>query len=241
MLGKTLLDFIRNSFSDPKSFRYEVVRGLWMIVKSFGARGVHKIAIDQLGVNGILVHGTVKSFDSIVVAALCQVLKSKTFFEIGTYLGETTWLVAHNNPSTKVWTLDLPCSGSERDVILELTDHHLFQKWDRGSAFVGTPESDRIIQLHGDSAALDFSPYQKSMDMVFIDGSHSYSYVKSDTEAAFRMLSPSGTIVWHDYPAYPGVYVYLNELGLLSDRPIMHIGGTGLAIHSRHASLFSDG
>jgi hypothetical protein len=77
------------------------------------------------------------------------------------------------------------------------------------------------------------------MEMVFIDGSHSYSYVKSDTEAAFHMLSASGTILWHDYPGYPGVYAYLNELGLFSDRPIMHISGTGLAVYSRNDRVYT--
>ena len=68
---------------------------------------------------------------------------------------------------------------------------------------------------------------------MYVDASHSYSYVKSDTEAALSMLSASGTIVWDDYTHYPGIYAYLNELAPTLDRPIFHVLGTRLAVHSR--------
>jgi len=69
--------------------------------------------------------------------------------------------------------------------------------------------------------------------MVLIDGSHSYSYVRSDKEATLRMFTSTGTVLWHDYPAYPVVYSYLNEIGSVSNRPIVHIKVTGLAIYSK--------
>lgn len=100
-------------------------------------------------------------------------------------------------------------------------------------AFKGQPEASRIEPLTGDSATFDFGPYLGKMDAIFIDASHSYSYVKADTEAALKMLSPQGTILWHDYPAYPGIFAYLNELGAALDRKIYHILGTGLAFSSR--------
>jgi hypothetical protein len=68
---------------------------------------------------------------------------------------------------------------------------------------------------------------------VYIDASHSYSYVKSDTEAALRMLAPGGTIVWDDYTYYPGLYAYLNELGTDLDKPILHLLETRLAVYSQ--------
>jgi hypothetical protein len=71
------------------------------------------------------------------------------------------------------------------------------------------------------------------MDLVFIDGSHTDEYVRSDTAAAFRMLSPRGTIVWDDYLYYPGIYRVVNEVSAQLDRPVFHIVGTRLAIYSR--------
>ena len=54
------------------------------------------------------------------------------------------------------------------------------------------------------------------MDLIFIDGGHTYSVVKNDSEKSFDMLSSSGIILWHDY--VPGkrsardVVKYLNEI-----------------------------
>jgi hypothetical protein len=174
-------------------------------------------------------------YDAFLLAALCQVLACKTVFEIGTYHGETAWLLARNKPDVRVYTLDLPDVAAASQVKLELTDPGYFKSWNRGAKFRGTPEQDRITQLYGDSATFDFSPYRGSIDLVFIDASHSYSYVKSDTTAALEMVSEQGTIVWDDYTYYPGIFACLNELAPELDRPIVHILGTRLAIYSRRA------
>ena len=102
-----------------------------------------------------------------------------------------------------------------------------------GARFRDTPEALRISPLTGDSATFDFSPYRGAIDLVYIDASHSYSYVKADTEAALAMLSPSGTIVWDDYTYYPGIYAYLNELAPTLGRPIYHLLGTRLAVYTQ--------
>jgi hypothetical protein len=87
--------------------------------------------------------------------------------------------------------------------------------------------------LLGDSATFDYQPYEGLMDLVYVDGSHSYSYVKNDTEAALRMLSQRGAIAWDDYPGYAGIYAYLEELAPQLDAPLLHIYGTRLVIYSR--------
>jgi hypothetical protein len=49
---------------------------------------------------------------------------------------------------------------------------------------------------------------------MFVDGSHSYEYVLSDTEAAWKMVKSGGLILWHDYDSrwWPGVTRALNQL-----------------------------
>ncbi len=159
--------------------------------------------------------------------------------EIGTFHGDTAWLQAHNDQAVQVYTLDLPDPDAADRASYELSDPEYFAGWDRGVTFRGTPESARITQLLGDSAVFDFSPYAGAVDLVFIDGSHSYSYVRSDTEAALGMLSNRGVIVWDDYTHYPGIYAYLNELSCTLDRPIVHLLGTRFALYSRREILKS--
>jgi predicted O-methyltransferase YrrM len=65
--------------------------------------------------------------------------------------------------------------------------------------FAGTPQEKKIRLLFGDSAEFDFSPYQQNIDLFFIDGAHSYDYVRSDSERALRCVYPGGVIAWHDF------------------------------------------
>ena len=37
------------------------------------------------------------------------------------------------------------------------------------------------------------------MDLIFIDGGHTYELIKNDSELAFQMISKNGIIFWHDY------------------------------------------
>src|SRR5207249_2578283 len=147
---------------------------------------------------------------------------------------------AHILPSARIYTLDLGGPDVAQHAQLELTDPELVTHWDRGERFRGTPEGRGITQLFGDSATFDFSPYEQKMDLVYIDASHSYSYVRSDTEAALGMISELGTIVWDDYTGYSGVFAYLNELAPGLDGPIFHLLDTRLALYSRWPVVVTD-
>jgi hypothetical protein len=201
----------RRAVREPRSLRRQLVKEIAVAFKSYGSPSVIPIKIaDIVGIKDVLVTGGVTraangpQYDALVIAALCRLLTCRTVFEFGTYHGETAWLIAHNNPDVVVYTLDLPEPTSTVNTTLELTDRIYFKTWKRGIRFRGTPEAARIVQLHGDSATFDFAPYRERIDLVFIDASHSYSYVKSDTEAGLSMLSDRGTIVWDDYTYYPG-------------------------------------
>lgn len=71
------------------------------------------------------------------------------------------------------------------------------------------------------------------MDFVYVDGAHTYDYVKSDSANALRLLSPTGTIAWDDYTTGTGVYEHILEIAASSDRPIYHVFGTRMALYSR--------
>ena len=85
-----------------------------------------------------------------------------------------------------------------------------------GRHFLDTPEVARIRQILIDSAYLNREIIGgEKVGMVFIDGAHTYEYVKKDTETALQLVNPGGYLVWHDYfvfhPDY-GVRIYLHEL-----------------------------
>ena len=75
-------------------------------------------------------------------------------------------------------------------------------------------------------------PENDKFDLIFIDGGHTYSVVKNDTEKSFKMLNKNGIILWHDY--VPGkqsaknVVNYLNEIS--KEKNILNIRNTSLCV-----------
>jgi predicted O-methyltransferase YrrM len=233
LIGSISARLAKTLISNREGSRYRLMGHLWIELQRFLAPNVRNVDLADLGVDGTLVEGDVTRHCRLVLCAIGKLLDCRTIFEIGTYLGQTSWLLARNNPQASIFTLDLPGAEAARGLKDQLTDPEYFVEWNRGIRFRGTPEASRISQLFGDSATFDFSPYKGQMDLVFIDGSHSEAYVRSDTQAAFAMLSERGTIVWDDYLYYPGIYRVVTELARKLDPPVFHIVGTRLAIYSR--------
>jgi hypothetical protein len=240
ILPAVLAGLARNAVNDPGGARHRLIKDIFIACKRFSARNVLSIQVSDIaGIEHVHVCGDVirkacgSQFDPFILTALCQVARCEAIFEIGTYVGETAWLLAHNNENARIFTLDLPDLQAASRTKFRPTDPCYFVDWNRTMRFSGSPEESRIVQLYGDSATFDFSPFYGKMDLVFIDASHSHSYVKSDTESALKMVSDHGIIVWDDYTHYPGIYAYLNELSPSLDRPIMHILDTRLAVYSR--------
>lgn len=97
-----------------------------------------------------------------------------------------------------------------------------------GRQFHNTPHADRIRQVYGDSARLDWDRFGSELDLVFIDGCHAFDYVKSDSDNATRRLRPGGVVVWHDYGMMEDVSRAVDEVAGV--RPPQVIRGTRLAV-----------
>lgn len=228
---------IRGIRSRRAEFRHHVARDAWTVAKRFGADAVENIEQREIAViAGTVVEGPIDDSHRLLLAALARGLGCRTFFEIGTNRGWTAWTVVHNNPELVAYTLDVPSGATPGDAAFDLPpDDHRFFGQDAviGEAFRGTPEGERITQHRADSAAFDFSPYRGQIDLVYVDGAHTYEYVKRDTESALAILSDGGTIAWDDYTNNPGVWRLVNEVAATLDRPVYHVFGTRIAIYSR--------
>ena len=182
----------------------------------------------------IAVNGNVSTSELLIISSLVKKFQCKNIFEIGTFDGRTTLNMAANAPEdAQIFTLDLP-QEEMSSAKLEITngDQPYIQKAASGLRFSGTPYSKRIKQLYGDSATFDFTAHSGKVDCIFVDGSHSYSYVVSDTKNALKVC-PDGLIIWHDYNlSCKGVIQALNEFQASEPRfkDIVHIEGTSLVV-----------
>jgi len=178
--------------------------------------------------------GNVTLFELMTIIKFIWHYTPQRVFEIGTFDGRTSLNMAANCPEeSKVFTLDLQKSQLNTTTLtIEQGDREFINKDKSGVRFVGTDCEKKITQLYGDSAVFDFAPYQNTMNLVFVDGSHSYDYVVSDTRNALKLLKDGkGIILWHDYGGWEGATRALNELYHHDPqfKELKHIRGTSLA------------
>jgi hypothetical protein len=185
-----------------------------------------------------VVAGGTSDAEAWILAALAKDMRC--LFEFGTCTGKTAYLWARNSPpDARVVTLTLALD--DRDAYRAGdTDERIDAAFAlKESAFTSflyscSDVEHKIEQLYGDSKALDVSPWAGQCDLVFVDGSHAYSYVVSDSEKALQLVRPGGLVLWHDYagPGHAkGVYRALNELA--GRLPLKRIAGTTLVAYRR--------
>lgn len=182
------------------------------------------------------VQGGTSDLESWVLGVLAK--RARCMFEFGTCTGKTTHLLAVNSPAdARVHTLTLPpelearyqagSADDDEDTRIareeSVHDHFFYEK---------TDAAEKVVQHFGDSKTFDTGFLKGQCDLIFIDGSHAYSYVLSDSRKALAMVRPGGIILWHDYRGprqTRGVYRALNELG--RELPLQHLGGTSLVAY----------
>ncbi len=172
------------------------------------------------------------AIDLLSLCLLCHALQPRKIFEIGTFVGYTALHMALNSPpETRLFTLDLPPTNRNTALPTTATDHKLIDRELGPAAFEDSEVSGKVERLYGDSAAFDFAPWHGDIDLFFVDGAHSYAYVRSDTEAALRCVRPGGVIVWHDYGRLEqnGVTRWLHEFA--RDREIYAVPNGSIAYH----------
>ena len=191
-----------------------------------------------VGRGNIHVPGGTSDAEAWVLAVLAK--RARAMFEIGTATGKTTYLWARNAPEgAEIVTMTLAPEqlatytrerADTRKDIRRAREESAFTSF----LYTGTAAESRITQLFGDSKELDVTPYLERFDLIFVDGSHAYSYVLNDSRKALRMCRPGGLILWHDYRGSlraKGVFRGLNELA--RELPLVRVAGTSFVAYRK--------
>ena len=164
--------------------------------------------------------GMTSDYEAWIISSFSKI--SKKIFEFGTCSGKTTYLMGLNssddtrivsitlNPYdlNSIRKIDKDNKVSFRNIINE----SVYDKF----LFSGKEVEKKIEIIFQNSLNFDYNKYKKEMDLIFIDGGHTYSVVKSDSEKSFEMINKNGIILWHDY--VPGkrsskdIVKYLDEI-----------------------------
>jgi predicted O-methyltransferase YrrM len=184
------------------------------------------IAPEKLIVDGITVelpalHPLFAGEDAPMVDLVCLIGIAKSreaarILEVGTYRARTTLALHLNCPQAQIVSYDIQVLPSPYRLRLNHPQVEL-----RHASFC---ESSRIL--------LQEPPF----NIIFIDGAHDVKSVCADSELAFKLLSPSGIIIWHDY-RYNGYFTkelrVPEALELIQQgRKLFHVTNTMCAVYS---------
>jgi predicted O-methyltransferase YrrM len=113
--------------------------------------------------------------------------KGITMIEIGCYQGESTEIFMESGKVKKLYAVDT-WSGPKFVEAEKVFDERLKGK--------------KVVKMKG--SIIDAFDKLPMVDFIYIDGNHSYDWVKLDIEFSLPKLKPGGIIAGHDYmlPAY---------------------------------------
>ena|GEM_PF-4536246 len=180
--------------------------------------------------------------EMLVLAAIARVRNPKRIVEFGTAQGKSTYILAANSaPDTDVITVDLEPAYHE-----DYTAKCLRGDDTVGGCYKASPYADRVQQVFrrpGETMPKDLAEVAGAVDLVLIDGDHSYDGIRADTETALAIAAPSAVLLWHDFylipetlgrgPERQGVFQYLNDLAREGGIVLRHLVGTYLVAGCR--------
>lgn len=158
------------------------------------------------------VGASISIVESAALVALMHMVQAKKVFEFGTYKGVSATQMAMNlPPDGLIYTLDLP-DMSAPQVVLQISkesERTIAREPGKGS-LIPKEFLSKIVFLREDSAKFDPAPFERKIDLVFVDGAHSADYVRNDTEKGWQMLRTGGVMAWHDCtPSHREVVAFL--------------------------------
>lgn len=166
--------------------------------------------------------GWLSEVNAAVFWGVISEMKPKSVVEIGSYLGKSTTLLAlglqhHSGPDARVSAID-PHTGDRQQLnalnLATLPSLDLFRRHIQGAG-VGD-----LVEEHIATSDKVAQTWTKAIDLLYIDGWHSYGAVRADTMNFASKLSPNGVVCFDDYAYYEEVRQAADdacaELGLIS-------------------------
>jgi predicted O-methyltransferase YrrM len=130
----------------------------------------------------------------IELAEYFNTLNFKIIVEVGVFDGHYSEILCQKNPSAKIYAVDpWEIYGGYRDHKFKSSMERAYNSAKSKLA----PHNCEIVKKFSVDAAKDFK--DGSIDAVFIDGNHSYDYVKQDIELWAPKVGVGGIVSGHDY------------------------------------------
>lgn len=156
-----------------------------------------------------------------ILYTLVEIFDIKNYLEIGVHNGTSMSYVVSSNKSINCIGVDLFQNTIERynhdNLQYERTKHNILK----------SNKNSKITLIKGNSfhtSTLDEVKTQlnnNQLDILFIDGDHSYNGIKNDFTNYSPLVKKGGFIVMDDYnPHYPGIIKFCDNLSSLEYKRI---------------------
>jgi predicted O-methyltransferase YrrM len=150
---------------------------------------------------------------AVVLYAYMRAQPPRTVVEIGSYLGRSTVFFAlalrNSNPRGRVLAID-PHTG-DRQLLDRLGTERLstFELFRQHCQATGVND---LVEAHVATSVEVARGWSGPVDLLYVDGWHSYEGVTADGEAWLPHLAPRGVVVFDDYNAYDEVRAGIHDL-----------------------------
>lgn len=200
---KKFLSFIGNILQHPSLINIVLTNNA-VQQKTFKQKYTNFVALPQIEIKDLQekAPATIESFllDGSSLITDLQLLVSiagrkevNSYFEIGTWRGESVYNVAKEIDDCTTMNL------SEK----EMKEMGWSPKYAEQHGIL-SKKNPKILHLDGNTKNFDFGGLNKKYDLIFIDGDHTYDMVLNDTKKVFQHLKHENSIVvWHDYAFNP--------------------------------------
>jgi len=139
-----------------------------------------------------------KKYEVLMFQEFFKSYKIDNILEIGRYKGGMTRLLAHM-ASNKVYSIDI---NDHKESFMDTDLNNKNMKQYDGKVYINSDVEHKIVEFNGDSHSREFIEFVKSkidkVDLIFIDGDHSYEGVKADFINFLDCLKPGGYVAFHD-------------------------------------------
>lgn len=138
---------------------------------------------------------------------IANLFDSPTYVEIGAYAGGSAILMLKNENVKKVISVDLGEPISEEELINNIKNN-VGERIGDYNYIKGNSSSNKIVNEVNQLIADD------GIDILFIDGDHTYNGVRNDFMNYSDLVNEGGFIVFDDYHCKisPDVKLFVNEL-----------------------------
>lgn len=190
-------------------------------------------------IESFLLDGSSLITDLQVLKTLAGRSDVNSYFEIGTWRGESVYNVAKEVEDCATMNLSEAEMKSMGWNAKYAEQHGILSK-----------KNPAIKHLEGNTKNFDFSSLKKKYDLIFIDGDHTYHMVLNDTQKVFaNLLHENSIVVWHDYAFSPQKIRYevfmaiLDGVGKENHKFLYHPKNTMCAIFTKqklNATIFDE-